>query len=311
MRTLIALVLAVVCLGFSRAVFSAEPFASIPSANLSVTPGTGAAPEFDDFVDVRPATPGLQILDGGGHPEPYSFTCDATDDAIMVTYEVWSGEHWVQLPGSPVRRPFALAWSAPLMVNKPANRADTLYFRCFANFSRQPDVAPTLANGPGKGPVGAVWQLSVVLIDGAAPSSCISLVDTDSDLTDGAWVKNAPAPVAGWFTDNDHNPATCDVIYARFEYTPVGKNLWTAFASAYGDPLTGTMEARMGDTTYPIFPAPIAPDTLGVKVKWDCGGLTPGDYEVRMVAVDIEGNMSVLTACIFTVAVEPFIFSKP
>lgn len=311
MRTLIALVLAVLGLGFSRTV-SAEPFVSIPSAQLSATPGTGLSPEFDDFVDVRPATPGLQVLDKGGHAGPYYFNCDATDDVIFVTYEQWNGRHWVGLPGSPTRqRPFALLWDPPFMFNNPADRGDTLYFRCYANFDRPPDVAPTLANGPGKGPVGAVWQLSVVVIDGGAPSSCISLVDTDNDLSDGAWVKNAPALVAGWFTDNDHSPSTCDVRYLRFEYTPLGKNQWTCFASAYGDPLSGTMEAHSGNTTYSVFPTPIAPDTLRVNTKWDCGGLAPGNYGVRLVAVDVEGNSSVLTACVFTVVVEPFILSKP
>ena len=70
---------------------STAPVVCIPPAHRSTTPGTGAAPEFNDFVDVRPATPGLQLLDKGGHPGPYTLRADVVsgDDISEVHFQYW------------------------------------------------------------------------------------------------------------------------------------------------------------------------------------------------------------------------------
>lgn len=299
---------------------STAPVVCIPPAHRSATPGTGTAPEFNDIVDVRPGTPGLQLLDKGGHPGPYTLRADVVlgDDIKEVHFQYFrtSTQTWVDLPATPANpdgsAPYTLFWDAPLLGNSPAALADTVYFRAYAvdNQGNTEDQfllndPPTLANGPQVDTCvddDRLWELQVIVIDGTEPSSCVCQVGSDYDLTDGAQVPVEQAvDVSAWFTDNDGVVGTNDVINVRFEYTPIGANTWTPFASLTGVPTSGELRDPSG-IIHPVLVT--GPDTLKTTVTWDTRLLAAGSYEIRAVATDIEGNSSVLTACVFTVTLD-------
>lgn len=325
---------------------STPPVVCIPPAHNSTTDGTGAYPEFDDFVDVRPLVPGLQIYDKGAHPGPYTLQAEIVGtgtDIANVWFQVWDPNalSWVNLPANPMNPdpslPYTLFWDPPLLNNNPPANADTVYFRAVAidtygNMEPQGNAAdpnyqgalsaPTAANGPTTATCVAddrVWELEVIVIDGTPPMACLDQVGSDYKPCDGAAMPvEAAVDVSAWFDDGDGDPLTNDVIHVYFEYTPIGLNTWSPFASLTGVPADGYLRDP-GGIQHPIIyrrfgPAGrppeqdcgmVVPDSaMEVTVTWDTRGLEPGSYEIRAVAVDIEGNTSVLTSCVFTVTLD-------
>ncbi len=297
---------------------STAPVVCIPPAHNSATPGTGAAPEFDGFVDVKPAVPGLQVYDKGAHPGPYTLQADVVsgNDIKEVYFQMWDGAAWVNMPAVPANPdesfPYTLFWDAPLLNNMPPANADTFYFRAYAVDIHGNTEAQFLLNDeptPANGPAGAtcvddarVWELQVIVIDGTAPQACLCQVGSDYDLSDGAQVPvESAVDVSAWFTDNDGVVGTNDVIHVYFEHTPIGLNAWTPFASLTGVPADGFLRDPSG-IQHPVIAT--GPDTLKTTVTWDTRLLAAGSYEIRAVAVDIEGNTSVLTSCVFTVTLD-------
>lgn len=299
---------------------SVAPVVCIPPAQNSDTPGTGAAPEFDGFIDVKPALAGLQVYDKGAHPAAYILRADVVSgsDIAAVYFQVWNnaGDYWENLPNNPVNPdpsfPYTLYWDAPLLSNAPPADADTFYFRAYAVDEFGNTEAQSLDNDPptpANGPVGELclddarnWELCVIVIDGTAPSACLCQVGSDYDLSDGAAVPVEQAvDVSAWFTDNDEDAATNDVIHVYFEYTPIGLNSWSPLASLTGVPADGFLRDPSG-IHHPVITT--GPDTLKTTVTWDTRTLAAGSYEIRAVAVDIEGNTSVLTSCVFTVTLD-------
>jgi hypothetical protein len=299
---------------------STAPVVCILPAHNSDTPGTGAAPEFDDFVDVKPAVPGLQVFDKGAHPGPYTLQAQVVsgDDIASVYFQIWNPGtlSWEYLPPNPSNPdnsfPYTLYWDAPLLNNAPPANADTFYFRAYAVDEHGNTEAQFLDNDPptvANGPVGELcaddgrnWELQVIVIDGTAPQACLCQVGSDYDLSDGAAVPSEQAvDVSAWFTDNDGDPNTNDVIHVYFEYTPIGQNSWSPFASLTGVPADGFLRDPSG-IQHPVIYT--GPDTLKTTVTWDTRGLAEGSYEIRAVAVDIEGNTSILTSCVFTVTID-------
>ncbi|MDZ4804045.1 MAG: hypothetical protein SGI90_04160, partial [Candidatus Eisenbacteria bacterium] len=299
---------------------SVAPVVCIPPAQNSDTPGTGAAPEFDGFVDVKPAIPGLQVFDRGAHPGPYILRADVVSgsDIANVYFQIWNAGTmtWDFLPANPANPdpsfPYTLYWDAPLLSNAPPADSDTFYFRAYAVDEHGNTEAQSLNNDPptpGNGPVGELclddarnWELCVIVIDGTAPYACICQIGSDYDLSDGAAVPVEQAvDVSAGFSDGDGDPATNDVIHVYFEYTPIGLNSWIPFASLTGVPADGFLRDPSG-IHHPVIIT--GPDTLKTTVTWDTRTLAAGSYEVRAVAVDIEGNTSVLTSCVFTVTLD-------
>jgi hypothetical protein len=299
---------------------SVAPVVCIPPAQNSDTPGTGDAPEFDDFVDVKPSIPGLQLYDKGAHPGPYTLRADVVSgsDIANVYFQIWNPNTltWDYLPATTPNPdpsfPYTLPWEAPLLSNAPPADADTFYFRAYAVDEQGNTEAQFLDNDPptlANGPVGELcldddrnWELCVIVIDGTAPQACLCQVGSDYDLSDGAAVPVEQAvDVSAWFTDNDGDPATNDVIHVYFEYTPIGLNTWSPFASLTGVPADGFLRDPSG-IHHPVIYT--GPDTLKTTVTWDTRDLAAGSYEIRAVAVDIEGNTSILTSCVFTVTLD-------
>ena len=178
--------------------------------------------------------------------------------------------------------------------------------------------APTVANGPAVDTCvddARVWELQVIVIDGTAPQACLDQVGADYKPCDGAAVPAESAvDVSAWFDDGDADSTTSDVIHVYFEYTPIGLNTWTPFASLTGVPSDGFLRDPSG-IQHPIIrrpPRPASQDcglivpngAMETTVTWDTRELPAGSYEIRAVAVDIEGNTSVLTSCVFTITLD-------
>jgi hypothetical protein len=155
-----------------------------PTATIPGCGGSGDPPE--DFADVDPDRPGIQIYDAGKHPGTYTLTADADSDTKQVTFQESrdGGATWVNI-AIDTNAPFTAEWpsSGQMFVinNYPAANSDTVLFRALAEdqFGNVQDEATACI-------------LEVEVIDGTNPTTVMTKFawdgGFDTDLTDGVTV---------------------------------------------------------------------------------------------------------------------------
>ncbi len=256
-------------------------------------PLTGPA----DFVDVAPATPGLQIYDTG----QYLLTVENEADAVEVRIEwrhsdndglSWSA--WSDLCTDPTV-PFGCYFDADTQVlldNVPPDESWLCQFRAWGTdeFGNTTDSTE-------------VCTFEVEVIDGDAPCTWFTKIWTVENQVVGAvagcdsayWYRDVYGPVqvpVGPVIDIWANYDEVDVIRTVFEYRPVGSGgEWTQFAT-----LTGEVVVVGSDTTSIDLTRPVA-------VTLDTETLGTGSFDIRVYACDIEGNCNVETADIATITI--------
>jgi hypothetical protein len=178
------------------------PAAQIPGCNATGTPPP-------DFADVS-ALPGVQIWDSGKHPGKYTLTATAGSDAINVKFYAWTSPDVATILAHPVATdntaPYTAQWPAATdmfaMDNYPYNHQQTWYF-----LARAEDAFSNVT------PEASLCVFQATVLDGTQPTICLSQVDDDADLRDGATVPpdssinvfayQQVAPLPGRFDDND------------------------------------------------------------------------------------------------------------
>ncbi len=180
------------------------PLAAIPGCDADGDGDNDGVPP-TDFADVSPAA-GIQIYDAGKHPQPYTLTATADDDAVEVTFEASFDPDFttIDFTATDITAPFTAEWPSVdgmyTINNYPAANADTVYFRAiaedeFGNQTQEDDFC----------------VLTVIVIDGTNPTTVITQIGDDDDLTDGTCVApdssiNIWADVADNDLDADGNP---------------------------------------------------------------------------------------------------------
>lgn len=177
------------------------PAAAIPGCNATGTPPV-------DFADVS-ALAGVQIWDSGKHPGQYTLTATAGADAASVTFFASTSPVIADILASPLstdnNAPYTAKWPAGFMFamdNYPYNHQQTWYFLASA--------VDAFGNAT---PEAGLCVFQATVLDGTAPTICLSQVDNDADLRDGAtappdssinvYVYQQTAPLPGRFDDND------------------------------------------------------------------------------------------------------------
>lgn len=170
------------------------PLATIPGCDDSGDPPA-------DFADVS-SDDGVQIYDAGKHPENYTLTADADEDAVEVTFEASFDPDFdtIDFTATDITAPYTAEWPGSGMYtinNYPAANADTVYFRAiatdeFGNTTPEEDFC----------------VLDVVVIDGTEPSATIVQIGNDTDMEDGACV--APDSSIAIFADIEDGDLNLD-----------------------------------------------------------------------------------------------------
>lgn len=177
-----------------------EPISFTLDLDFPIAEVLGCGSDLGDFADVSPAA-GTQVYDAGKHPDPYTVTATADDDAASVTFEWSFDEDFDTIEGTEIDNtaPFTFEWPTPAGMytinNYPAANADTVYFRALASDEFNNTT-----------PVDSACVVNVVVIDGTEPHSPIVQIDDDDNLEDGACVApDSSIAILAHLFDNDED----------------------------------------------------------------------------------------------------------